>query len=86
MVVGLLTGHCRLNKHKYNMLLADDDLCRFCLDEEETAVHFLCQCEGLARLRHRIMGEPYTSPCSLMEKPLSRLKTVINESGLRAFL
>ncbi|KAK9511356.1 hypothetical protein O3M35_000024 [Rhynocoris fuscipes] len=40
MVVGLLqTGHCRLNKHMNNMRLADDDLCRFCFEEEETAVH-----------------------------------------------
>ncbi|KAK9499414.1 hypothetical protein O3M35_002456 [Rhynocoris fuscipes] len=86
MVVGLLTGHCRLNKHMYNMRLADDDLCRFCLEEEETAVHVLCQCEGLARLRLRIMGDPYPSPCSFMEEPLSRLKAFINESGLGAFL
>ncbi|KAK9499305.1 hypothetical protein O3M35_002358 [Rhynocoris fuscipes] len=27
-----------------------------------------------------------TSPCSFMEEPLSKLKTFINESGLRAFL
>ncbi|KAK9497993.1 hypothetical protein O3M35_003884 [Rhynocoris fuscipes] len=83
MVVGLLTGHCRLNKHMYNMRLADDDLCRFCLEEEETAVHVLCQC---ARLRLRIMGDPYPSPCSFMEEPLSGLKAFINESGLGAFL
>ncbi|KAK9511446.1 hypothetical protein O3M35_000100 [Rhynocoris fuscipes] len=50
----------------------------FTLEEEETVVHVLCQCEGLARLG--IMGEPYPSPC-IMEEPLSRLKTFINESG-----
>ncbi|KAK9501976.1 hypothetical protein O3M35_012594 [Rhynocoris fuscipes] len=86
MIVGLQTGHWDLNNHMHNRLLADDDLCRFCLEEEETTVHVLCQCEGLARLRLRIMGEPYPSPCSFMEEPLSRLKAFINESGLRAFL
>ncbi|KAK9507935.1 hypothetical protein O3M35_007692 [Rhynocoris fuscipes] len=43
----------------YNRRIADDDLCRFCLEEDETAVHVLCHCEGLVRLRLRIMRKTY---------------------------
>ncbi|KAJ8914040.1 hypothetical protein NQ315_017559 [Exocentrus adspersus] len=54
IIVGLLTGHCRFNKHMSLMGLAEEATCRFCSEEEETAVHVMCQCEGLARLKPRI--------------------------------
>ena len=41
-VVGMLTGHCRLRKHMSNMGLAEEALCRFCNEEEETPLHVLC--------------------------------------------
>ncbi|KAK9500440.1 hypothetical protein O3M35_001705 [Rhynocoris fuscipes] len=40
----------------YNMRLADVDLCIYCFEEEETAVHVQCQCEGLVRLQHTYSG------------------------------
>ena len=42
IVTGLLTGHCRLKSHLYNMKLSNDASCRKCLDERETARHILC--------------------------------------------
>ncbi|KAK9512908.1 hypothetical protein O3M35_001219 [Rhynocoris fuscipes] len=86
MIVVLLTGHCRLNKHKRNLRIVVDDLCRYCLEEEESAVHILCHCEGLARLRFRIFGEAYPQPTSLTESSLARLKRFICESGLVSVL
>lgn len=49
MVVGLLIDHCKRNSYIHNICLAEDYICRFCQDEEETPVHVLCQCDGLAR-------------------------------------
>ncbi|KAK9509827.1 hypothetical protein O3M35_004731 [Rhynocoris fuscipes] len=61
MVVGLLTGHCRLNKHMHNSRLGDDDLCRFCLEEEETAVHVLSSVRGWRGCYKESWGNP--TPC-----------------------
>lgn len=51
LMVGLLTGHCCLNKHMSNFGLRESDMCRFCQTEEETLQHILCEWEGLGRLR-----------------------------------
>ncbi|KAK9500620.1 hypothetical protein O3M35_001855 [Rhynocoris fuscipes] len=79
MIVGLLTGHCRLNKHmRKERGLAKDDLCRYCLEEEESAAHVLCHCDSLAGLRFRIFGKAYPQPVSLItDGALARLKTFI---------
>ncbi|KAJ8911477.1 hypothetical protein NQ315_010848 [Exocentrus adspersus] len=82
IIVGLLTGHCRLNKHMSLMVLAEEATCRFCSEEEETAVHVLCQCEGLARLRFLILGEENPSASSYTKAPLSRLWSLIQRTQL----
>ncbi|KAJ8911734.1 hypothetical protein NQ315_003634, partial [Exocentrus adspersus] len=82
IIVGLLTGHCRLNKHMSLMGLAEEATCRFCSEEEETAVHVLCQCEGLARLRFLILGEENPSASSYTKAPLSRLWSLIQRTQL----
>ncbi|KAK9511556.1 hypothetical protein O3M35_000189 [Rhynocoris fuscipes] len=40
MIVGLLTVHCRLNKHTCNLRITEDDLCRFWLEEEESTIPY----------------------------------------------
>ncbi|KAJ8919261.1 hypothetical protein NQ315_003844 [Exocentrus adspersus] len=82
IIVGLLTEHCRLNKHMSLMGLAEEATCRFCSEEEETAVHVLCQCEGLARLRFLILGEENPSASSYTKAPLSRLWSLIQRTQL----
>ncbi|CAG9823164.1 unnamed protein product [Phaedon cochleariae] len=57
ILLGLLTGHCRLNKHMSTIGLTEELLCRFCQEKEETAVHILCHCEGLSRLRFLTLSE-----------------------------
>ncbi|KAJ8911871.1 hypothetical protein NQ315_012537 [Exocentrus adspersus] len=74
--------HCRLNKHMSLMGLAEEATCRFCSEEEETAVHVLCQCEGLARLRFLILGEENPSASSYTEAPLSRLWSLMQRTQL----
>uniref|UniRef100_T1I9C7 Reverse transcriptase zinc-binding domain-containing protein n=1 Tax=Rhodnius prolixus TaxID=13249 RepID=T1I9C7_RHOPR len=73
IAVGILAGHCRLNKHMHCMGLATDSLCRFCQEEEETALHVVCQCEGLVWLRYRLFGKEKLVPTSLSQGPLSDL-------------
>lgn len=56
IMTGLITGHCRLNKHLYNMGLKTDPTCRGCLEEEETPIHLLCHCEAYVQTRKIIFG------------------------------
>jgi len=56
VVTDLLTGHNTLRRHLYLLGLHDSPLCRKCGVREETSVHILCDCEGLASLRHAYLG------------------------------
>ena len=43
-VMGVLTGHCALNRHLHLMGKVDDPGCPKCGEDDETVVHFLCRC------------------------------------------
>lgn len=40
-VVELITGHCHLNKHLFNIGYTDSALCRACLRADKTSAHIL---------------------------------------------
>jgi hypothetical protein len=42
--------------------LRSNPTCRKCGTEEETSVHFLCECEALASLRHAHLGSFFLDP------------------------
>jgi hypothetical protein len=46
-LVGLITGHCPLNKHLHNMGLIDEPLSIASRMEDESAFHILCNCSSL---------------------------------------
>jgi hypothetical protein len=56
-VVGLLTGHCHLKGHLFKLGLTDDPICERCLEEDESATHILRDCEALAHIRFRHLGQ-----------------------------
>jgi len=51
-VVGIITGHCQLNKHMTNLKIIADSTCRFCGEAEETGIHIVNDCPGTYRERH----------------------------------
>jgi hypothetical protein len=54
VLIGLLTEHDRLNKHLHMMGLLSDPTCAACGIQEESALHFICECSTLANLKtHR---------------------------------
>jgi hypothetical protein len=61
VLIGLLTGHVRLNKHLHRMGLLSDPTCAACAIEEESALHFLCVCPTLANQRTPIFSKPILS-------------------------
>jgi hypothetical protein len=61
VLIGLLTGHVRLNKHLQRMGLLSDPTCAAWGIEEESTLHFICVCPTLANLRTQIFGKPILS-------------------------
>jgi hypothetical protein len=61
VLIGLLTGHFRLNKHLHRIGLLSDPTCATCGIEEESALHFICVCPTLANLRTLIFDKPSVS-------------------------
>lgn len=74
-VVGIVTGHCPLNKHLFVLGVTDSPLCRGCMEAEETATHVLLECGSVASQRTAFLG----TPGSLQE-------ACGNITGLLAFL
>jgi hypothetical protein len=61
ILVVLITGHCRLNKHLYNMGVSDEPICVACGMEDESACHLLYNCPSLVSLRMRTFSKPILS-------------------------
>ncbi|KAL5247447.1 hypothetical protein ACHWQZ_G019358 [Mnemiopsis leidyi] len=59
--VQLITGHCGLNKHLFNMKKSDTMECPLCGHREETVSHFLGQCPATTQLRGHYFNEYYLS-------------------------
>ena len=58
ILVGMLTGHCKLKQHLNKMSYVDDTTCRLCGLVGETAEHILCNCNNLALTRQEIFKKP----------------------------
>ena len=80
LVVGVLTGHCTLNKHLHRMGLATSTSCDKC-GKEETAFHFVCECFFYARLRHQVFGYSFLSLSSYREARITDITQFILKSG-----
>jgi hypothetical protein len=61
VLIGLITGHVRLNKYLHGMGPLSDPTCAVCGILEESALHFICVCPTLANLRTQIFGKPILS-------------------------
>lgn len=69
LAIGIITGHCLFNKFLFRINKSTTDSCRFCLSEEETMLHFLCDCERIFISRKEILHSEFIS-----HKDLSRFE------------
>jgi hypothetical protein len=81
VLIGLLTGHGRLNKHLHRMGLLSDPTCAACGIEEESALHFICVCPTLANLRTQIYGKPILSVSEYEEMSAGSFVQFTEKSG-----
>jgi hypothetical protein len=76
MGVGLYTGHCHLKGHIFKVGLTDDPICEKYLEEDETATHILCDCEAIAYLRFRYLGQFFMEPSDYNDAPINKVLKV----------
>lgn len=74
---GLHTGHCRWNKHLFNLGFTEEPTCRMCGLEDKTTYHIVCQCNVLAKMRYLHFG------CDLIIDP--KLSELIDLISLNRF-
>jgi hypothetical protein len=81
-MVGLLTGHCHLKGHLFNLGLINDPICERCQEEDESATHILCDCEAVAHLRFRHLGQFFMEPSDYYDAPIDKVLHFIRGVGL----
>lgn len=75
IVMGLLTGHCKLNQHLARLRLRDDPDCDQCGNAIESAKHKICECDEFATIRQNLYGNTTILPENLCKFPLAKLVT-----------
>jgi hypothetical protein len=62
--------------------LADDPTCERCLEKDELATHILCDCEAIAYLRFRQLGQFFMEPRDYYDAPINKVLHLIRRVGL----
>ena len=82
IIVAMLTDHCGMGRHAERMQLPSNHFCIVSsgrsAEEEETFIHFICQCSPHARCRYRLFGSPIfisLTELSLMSRTQLRLSS-----------
>jgi hypothetical protein len=57
---------------------ADNPTCERCLEEGESATHILCNCEAIAYLRFRHLGQFFMEPSDYYDTPINVLHFIQN--------
>lgn len=81
IIIGIITGHCRLNAYLARLRIRADPDCDYCGHLEETAYHFLCDCPGYYQLRSRIFGTNAITAEEVLSKSLSKIIAFARQSG-----
>ena len=81
VVNGLLAGHNTLRRNLYIMWLSNKPIRRKRGIEEENSVHILCECEGLASLRHIYLGSFILDPEDIRKLSIGVVWNLLMEQG-----
>jgi hypothetical protein len=66
----------------FKLGLSDDPACERCLQEDKSATHILCDCEAIAYLRFRHLGQFFMEPSDYYDAPINGGLHFIRSVGL----
>jgi hypothetical protein len=66
----------------FKLGLINDPICGRCLEEDESAAHILSDCESVAHLRLRHLGQFFMEPSDYYDAPIDKVLHVIRGAGL----
>jgi hypothetical protein len=69
ILMGLLTGHCHLNRHLFTLWLVDNPGCGRCKQAFAMASHVLCDCKALSTLRFKHLSQRMWNRVPLLKSP-----------------
>jgi hypothetical protein len=81
-VVELLTGHCHLKGQLFKLGLTADPICERCLEDDESCIHILCDCEAVAYTRFRQLGQYFKEPSDYYDASIDKVLQFIRSVGL----
>jgi hypothetical protein len=61
--------------------MTDDPICERCLEEDESATHILCDCEAVAHVRFRHLGQFFMEPSDYYDAPIDKVLHFIRGVG-----
>jgi hypothetical protein len=73
---------CYVIKSLSEVRLRDNPTCEMCLKEDESATHILCDCETIANLRFRHLGQFFMESSDCYDAPINRVLHFIRNVGL----
>jgi ribonuclease HI len=82
LLIGLFTGHFRLNKYLFDIGISADSTCRFCHNSDETSSHLIFECQNLKNLRMKCFGSDLLTKESIKNIKYSNFVSFIKGSGL----
>jgi hypothetical protein len=81
-MVGHFIGHCHLKLHLIKLGLTDDPICEWCVEENESAIRILCDCEAIAYLRFRRLDQVFMGPSDYYGALKNKVQHFIRGVGL----
>ena len=81
-LLGAITGHCSLKDHMFTIRLSTDRLCRFCLNDAESAYHIICLCPHFQRPRIQIFNLDQINSNKYAELKVRDIQKFLNACNL----
>jgi hypothetical protein len=83
-IASFMVHKCRITKQMISFFrqTTDDPTCERCLEDEELATHILCDCEAIANVRFRHLGQFFMEPSDYYDTPINRVLHFIPSAGL----
>jgi hypothetical protein len=78
---GMFTGHCHLKGHLFKLGMTDDPICEGAW-RKMNQPHVPCDCEAIAHLRFRHLGQFFTEPGDYHDIPISKVLQFVRSAGL----